>query len=232
MILPIMMLKNEEIWLREIIQPILNVFGVLIVGDTGSTDSTISILHEYPQVHLNFLDTLTPDKIGIYRYELSQAAKDLGASHAMMIDGDELYTTKALRYIKETGLPEGYDAGFTTGLEIHESMSGEFHILGKKCHWIRRNQLAVFSVDSLWKGSYPFESPDVFRPDSRNYYWKATGMRHSTHHYHLHQCTRSSKDEETYMRMQKRNLYSMQPNPEILPYSLWLKRKEDYEDEL
>lgn len=225
-IVPVVMIKNEELWIRKVLTSLTNVFPHVIVADTGSTDSTLEQVGMVPRVTLREFGELSPQDTGRCREWMQQEAKSsYGATHIFLVDGDELYPTKYLRFIADYPMPPNSLSGFTWGIECTELPNGECWLFSVGC-----NRQAMISVDSKWKGEYPFESPDTYVPgDPTNYYWKSPDP--SYHFYHLHQMLRSSRDEDVYLRRQKRFQFSMKDHPEIKPTTLWLKSREDYVDE-
>jgi hypothetical protein len=160
----------------------------------------------------------------------AEAKEKFCATHVFMADGDELYPTKYLQFIVDNPMPEAAMGGFTYGVECTELENGECWLLGNSGGLVGVSRHAVFSVDSKWRGVYPFESPDTFiAGHPKNYYWKSIDP--SYHFYHVHQMRRSSHDEDVYLRKQKQFQFSMQDHPEIRPVSLWLKHESEYQDE-
>jgi len=230
-VIPIVLCKNEEIWIERVLTPLIRVFGNAIVADTGSTDSTREQIAKVPGVTLMTYDNLSPEEVGQCRGWMQAKARELfGATHAMLVDADELYPTKYLQFIHDHPMPENAMSGFTYGIECTELPNGECWMLGTEHGLTGVSRQAVFSVESKWRGTYPFESPDTFVAGyPTNYYWQSLDPSH--HFYHLHQMHRSSRDEDVHLRKQKQYQFSMQEHPEIKPHTLWLKSGEDYQDD-
>jgi len=232
LIVPIVLCKNEEYWIQRVLTSLSNVFTRVIVADTGSTDSTLEQIAKVKNIHLMSYGNLSPHDLGLCRGWMQAEAKEkFGASHVFLCDADELYPTKYLQFIKDNPMPENALSGFTYGVECTGLESGECWLLGwADSQLVGVSRQAVFSVDSKWSGTYPFESPDTFKAgDPTNYYWQSVDP--SYHFYHLHQMCRSSKDEEVYLRKQKQYQFSMIEHPEITPAHFWLKSREEYADE-
>lgn len=229
--IPIVLCKNEELWITKVLSALTAVFPHVIVADTGSTDSTLAEIAKAPNVLLMKYDNLTPDEVGQCRGWMGREAKEkFGAEWVFLVDADELYPTKYLRFIRDNPMPDNSLSGFTYGIECTELDNGECWMLGTAGHLVGVSRQAIFSVDSVWHGTYPFESPNTFKAgDPRNYYWAHKDP--SYHFYHLHQMHRSSRDEDVYMRMQKKYQFSCILHPEIQPMEFWLKSREDYRDE-
>ena len=230
-IVPITMVKNEEIWIERVVTPLVKVFGHAIVADTGSTDNTRDIVANIPNVHLMTYDNLPPEEIGLCRGWMQKEAKELyGATHVFLVDGDELYTSKYLQYIYDNPMPENAMGGFTYGIECTELDNGECWLLGLNGNLVGVSRHAIFSVDSKWRGVHPFESPDSFvAGDPTNHYWKSVNPEH--HFFHIHQMKRSHKDEDVMLRMGKKYKFSLRDAPEIIPHTFWLKSEKEYKDD-
>jgi glycosyltransferase involved in cell wall biosynthesis len=225
-VIPILLVKNEEVWIERVLTPFANIFPHVIVSDTGSTDSTIKQIEKVKNIHLMTYGNLSPEEVGLCRgWMQAEAQEKFGATHVFMVDGDELYPTKYVKFLHDNPMPEDAMGGFTYGVECTEFENGECWLYG-----VGVSRHAVFSVDSKWRGTYPFESPDTFiAGHPTNYYWQS--LDPSYHFYHVHQMRRSSRDEDVYLRKQKQFQFSMQDHPEIRPVSLWLKHESEYQDE-
>lgn len=230
-IVPMVLVKNEELWIGKVLASLSKVFPHVIVADTGSTDSTREQVAKVPNVKLMTYENLTPQQVGKCReWMQEEAKKSFGATHVMLVDGDELYPLKYLRYILDNPMPENAMSGFTYGIECTELQNGECWFLGRQGGIVGVNRQAIFSVDSKWSGDYPFESPDSYvAGDPSNHYFPALEPGH--HFYHLHQMQRSTKDSDVYLRVQKRYQFSMAEHPDIVPMIKWLNRREEYADE-
>jgi len=230
-IVPVLLVKNEEVWIRHIVTALANVFPHIIVSDTGSIDATIEEVSQIPQVSLFKFNDLSPHKLtGCRQFMQDEAKRSFGASHIFLVDGDELYPTKYLRYIADNPMPEDALSGFTTGIEVGELENGELWFYGHQGELVKFNRQTIIPVTSRWKGDYPFESPDSHIPGHpRNHYFLTPAGLHGF--YHLHHTKRSQHDREVYLRDHKKNQFSMRDAPEIVPEKFWLKSRSDYRDE-
>lgn len=236
-IIPVLLVKNEELWIERVLTPLVNVFPHVIISDTGSTDNTVGIIHDMRDRGANILlveyPNRTPAQLSQCRQDMQDQARDLyDATHIFLVDGDELYPEKYLKFIQDFPMPEDALSGFTWGKEIRELPNGELWYLRLKgtTEDIGLNRQAIISVDSKWRGDYPFESPNTYVPgDPTNYYWKSPDS--SYHFFHLHQTTRSLRDDDVYIRTQKRNQLSMRDTPDVEPGRLWINSREEYVDE-
>lgn len=245
-IVPALLVKNEEIWIYRVLSALANVYPHIIVCETGSTDSTVAEIEKVPNVTMISFAELS-EKYQIYcRTHLAQmwdwktspqfltwcrqymqdvAKTQFNATHIHLVDGDELYPTKYLRFIADNPMPDNAISGFTSGIECGELENGELWFYNAGL-----NRQAIIPVDSRWKGEYPFESPDSYVPGhpTNHYFPIPVGLQGF---YHLHHTRRSSLDADVYLRMQKRDQFSMQDAPTIVPESLWLMSQKDYIDE-
>jgi len=231
LIIPVLLVKNEEVWIRRILTALANVFPNIIVSDTGSTDSTFNEILQVPNVLLFKFPNQSPKELSGCRQFMQDEAKRLyGASHILLVDGDELYPTRYLRYIADNPMPTDALSGFTSGIECGELENGEIWFYGNAGSLVGLNRQAIIPVDSHWKGEYPFESPDCYEPGSpRNHYFPIPAGLHGF--YHLHHTRRSRKDGDVYLRVEKKEQFSMRHAPELVPHEFWLKSQEDYVDE-
>jgi glycosyltransferase involved in cell wall biosynthesis len=234
-VIPVMLCRNEEVWIRRVLSALTAVFPHVVVADTGSTDNTISEIEQVAGVHLMRFGNLSPKDIGLCRGWMQASAKDLfGATHVMLVDADELYPISYLRYIHDHSMPENALSGFTSGVEVTELENGELWFLGDSKNSnaiVGLNRQAIFSVDAKWHGEYPFESPDCYVPsDPSNFYFAAPGRIREFRFFHLHQTTRSRHDDVVYMRRQKKYQFGLRDAPWIVPSEFWLKSEKDYQD--
>lgn len=224
-VLPIVMIKNEEIWIERVLTSLSRVFNNVIVADTGSTDTTIEQVMKVKNITLIKYNDASPEQVGLIRGDMQMVAKGMGASHVMLVDGDELYPTKYLKYIYNNPMPETSPCGFTDGVECGELSTGE--LIQYSAH---KSRDAIFSIDSKWKGIYPFEGHSAFNQNmALNHYWPSLEPAH--HFFHLHGCRRSTKDKEVHVRLQKKHQFNMREESSALSYTIWLNSEKDYKDE-
>jgi len=230
-IVPVMLVKNEEVWIGRILAALARVFPEIIVYDTGSGDRTIEEVLKVQQVTLFQKDIRSPEDLTECRQFMQDQAKDLfNASHIFLVDGDELYPVKYLRYIADNPMPDNSPSGFTSGIECGELENGELWFYGNAGTPVGLNRQAIIPVESKWKGEYPFESPDCYIPGSPlNHYFPIPDGCHGF--YHLHHTRRSRLDAAVYLRAQKKDQFSMRAAPELIPHEFWLKSQEEYRDE-
>lgn len=200
---PVVLVKNEEIWIGRVLKPLLSQFGIAIVGDTGSTDSTRDEVASLPGVELIEFGPLDMKALGQARRELGRRAIELGCEWIMQVDGDELYHPQALALIAEHPVPEGGKLGFTTMITLDPDPDGSVWLLEDVFA-----RAAIMPADVGWAGEYPFEAPVVFgRQEGFFYYPVPEGLR--WHALHLHRFQRSPHDDAVIYRQQKQHQFAM-----------------------
>jgi hypothetical protein len=212
-VLPVVMCRNEERWIEHVLRPLWMVFGVAIVGDTGSNDGTLPILRRLQnegRIALTEYGLLAPAALGQLRKELAQQAVARGAAAALLVDGDEVYSAEALQMVADEGLPAGCTLSFTTGVLVDEDADGGFYELTPPVGNL--NRTAIFLPTDRWQGEYPFESMAAHADNQPHHYHAAPdGFRY--HYIHLHRCRRSTKDADVPLRVENRKRYCMQEIP-------------------
>jgi hypothetical protein len=58
------MVRNEETYIERVLAPLAEVFGQVVLGDTGSTDRTAEIARSVPGVEVLELGPMTPAQLG------------------------------------------------------------------------------------------------------------------------------------------------------------------------
>lgn len=202
-VLPVVMVRNEERFIAQVLRPLVAVFGTAIVADTGSTDETVTLARA---VGATVYEVGRQDLPGLTqtRKRLGQEVWRRGVPWQFLVDGDELYAESALRQIAQVTLPAGTSCAFTSMLSLDEDLDGAV--------WELQDQFsrcAIFPADAKWGGTYPFDSPDAFsRPQGFFYYDAPAGLRY--HGVHLHRLRRSRRDDEVALRVAKQKQFCLQ----------------------
>jgi glycosyltransferase involved in cell wall biosynthesis len=202
-IIPIVMVKNEARFIQAVLQPLVDVFGVAVVGDTGSTDDTQRLVAEIPGADLLKLGSLTPAQLGAARNTLADWAALLGADWVMQVDGDELYSRSALRAIKEAPIPAGKTLGFTSLVSLDEDETGVWDLDDTF------SRAAIYPATMKQIGTYPFEAPEAWHQGAPAYFYYELPVGVKQHGVHLHRLVRSIDDAEVYRRLEKQKQFAM-----------------------
>ena len=210
--IPVTMVKNEELVMRAILKPLVEVFPLVVVGDTGSTDRTVEICKEHPSVKVVEYGPLTMDKVGKVRQWLAGYVKKAGYQYAWMVDGDELYHAEAMEFILKQGPIAGMTMGFTQFVSVDVDDNGKFWLMGDVY-----SRTSIYHVDDRWSGVYPFESPACMAENGGRwkYYPIDNPSERNWHGYHLHRLVRSPLDGDVHLRVQKRYQFCMRDNDNV-----------------
>lgn len=201
--IPVVLCRNEERFIAQVLTPLVAVFGYALVGDTGSDDGTLPILREWAaagKIGLTEYGVLDMAGVGQVRPQLGQQALALGARFMFLCDCDEIYNMRALYDIAHTVMPDAKYLGFTLGGGIEE-VGERWYDLGAPLCLFHRT--AVIRNVDVWTGAYPFEGPSDFNNSAKFFYFPATpGLRYQF--LHVHRLWRSSRDDAVPWRTQKR----------------------------
>ncbi len=75
------------------------------------------------------------------------------------------------------------------------------------------SRLALFPLTDDWIGEYPFEAPASWRDETSYFYYPIADD--AIHAVHLHRLQRSPRDDETYLRNQKRFQFAMRERHDV-----------------
>lgn len=202
---PILMVKNEEHYIAQVLRPLAQVFAAIIVGDTGSTDRTVEVATAaVPGIHLLRMGPKTPKELGQVRKYLQAVGFGLGFDWAFLVDGDELYHPDACRIVQTAIVPPGKRTGFTSHVSIERAADGTYWQMADR---FSRN--CLWPITDNWRGEYPFESPDSWNMGADGYFYLPTPPGLEQHALHLHRLQRSPQDADVYQRQAKQFQYSM-----------------------
>jgi hypothetical protein len=204
-ITPALMIANEEYWIHYVLRDLLKMFGKAVVLDTGSIDSTKSIVTNTVRAVGGTVTLLAanygtnPVLIGEGRNVLRRA---VGTHWMLLVDGDEIWRTEQLQRMLEFEVPDDTKVVMFGGKQVQE-VDGQL--------LLRTNDVA--SVDRLFapgvqwtKKDYPFEGyglHDKMLPGGVVKYLPANEV----FEYHMRHTKRSSVDSMTYFRDRKRGYF-------------------------
>ena len=222
-IVPALMIRNEEYYIREVITPLVDIFGRVLVCDTGSEDRTLSILASIPNVMVVQFGKQSPRGLTEVRRDMMRLCANIGASHVLLVDGDELYSRDALRLIRDYLIPADGVTGFTAMLTLDPDESGNLWEMNDPF-----TRHCLLPVDDIWNGEYPYDVPSSYADPSGYFYYPhfPNGRYHAVH---LHRLQRSSLDANTILRREKQFQFGLQNLPNIvktIPYSYPLHKEE------
>ena len=205
-IVPVLMVRNEERFIADVLWPLVTVFGQVEVADTGSDDATVDIIRQIPGVNLAFHGLCSPDELTEVRRELGRRTQAAGADWQMLVDGDELYCVSTLRALvaEITAWPAHVTTGFTTMLTLDQDEQGAYWELNDLF-----NRQCILRPTEAWKGTYPFDTPHSFDEPS-GFAYLSPPAPYRYHALHLHRLVRSSADDTVYLRTFKQRRFSMQ----------------------
>ncbi len=195
-----LMIRDEEYWIGYILSTLTRHLSNVFVFDTGSTDSTLSIVKSFPNVTLVEKGELNPKELCECRNEMMAMTQ---TPWVLQVDGDEFYPAKAVRALLKCEMPIGKKVGFTRFLDV--GYDGEnFREYSPFSRVAILAQEARF-YDNVAGRGYPWEMPDSFFDKSLYHYFpdEITG-------FHLHHLARSSRDQDVYLREDKKDQFSMQ----------------------
>ena len=222
MIIPAMMIRNEEYYIREVVQPLVDVFGWVVVCDTGSEDRTLAILDSIPGAIVTQFGKCTPKELTDVRGEMMWIARQHKADHVLLVDGDELYSREALTLIRDYPIPAGKVTGFTTMLTLDPDENENLWEMNDPF-----TRHCLLPANDIWGGEYPYDVPASYaNPEGYFYYPHFTNGRY--HAVHLHRLQRSSLDANTLLRREKQFQFGLQNLPNItktIPYSYPLTKE-------
>lgn len=212
---PIVMVRNESFYIRQILQPLVDVFGIALVGDTGSTDDTPAIAESVAGVVVTRYGEQDHRALPQVRKRLCEQGQAWGYEWALMVDGDELYHPDALRLLRDAEMPPGKRAGFVPMRSIDMDEHGQLWELDDLF-----SRLAIHPITDRHSGEYPFESPESFGNPAWYHYFPDLGRAGTgacpydgpalgQYGLHLHRLQRSPSDGVVFMRVQKQFQFSL-----------------------
>ena len=195
-----LMIRDEENWLGYILSTLTKFLPNVLVFDTGSTDSTIEIIKEFPSVKLVKKGELSPMGLMECRNEMMEMTE---TPWVWQVDGDEFYPEKSIRALLKCEMPVDKRVGFTYFYDV--GWDGKDFRAYLPFHRVAILDREARYRDDVVKQGYPFETPSTFQDWSLFYHLPLDVMG-----YHLHHLERSSKDSEVYLRQDKRHKFSLQ----------------------
>jgi len=194
---PSVMIANEEYFIYYILRDMAEFFPILVY-DTGSTDNTCDIIRTcFPDVELVEVGPKDRNELGKLREEMF----DKTGYPTMKLDGDEFYPYDTAKFFKEFEMPEGKTVGFTHTRTIGVRPNGTLYEREGK------STDCVFAERVTWFGNYPHEGHSLFHTFREGGHKSIYYDGHKYWGLHLHHLVRSSKDNETLWRAEKKEIY-------------------------
>lgn len=214
-IIPTVMVKNEAYFIAAVLRPLKTVFGVVLVGDTGSTDATVTIaraagaeVHEFgPQ---------TPGGLTDVRRQLGDLAAAHGAAYQLQVDGDEIYRADTLAVVRDMEPPMPFCVGFTTMRSLDGDTADDVWELADTFQ-----RAALLPASCAWSGAYPYDVPAPY-DHAGNFFYYAVPAPYRFHAVHVHRLVRSPDDAAVMLREAKRQQFSLRDAtvPRVQPFDL------------
>lgn len=179
-----MIVKNEDRFIWYAIASVIPYVDKFIIYDTGSTDNTVSIIRSFHDSKIVFkqFQIKNAGEIALLRDRQIKESKD---GWFWIVDGDEIYSNKLCREVREIIKNEGNKLeGIIVGrydllgdiYHYQDESVGVYEMLGRKGHLVLR-LINSKKIDGLHvAGNYPneeyfdqknvdliFHSPDLFR---------------------------------------------------------------------
>lgn len=156
------LVRNEENFIWFAIMSILDMVDRIIVWDTGSSDSTVSIIKTINSPKIEFAQKGEQDSSGIANLR-QQMIKQTDSEWIMILDGDEIWWENSLHLIKQSLENAKFDiivspVYMLVGDIFHyqEEKAGKYKIGNKEGHY---NIRFIRNMENLHiEGYYPDES--------------------------------------------------------------------------
>lgn len=193
--------KNEEQYIEYALRSVLDIAEKIFVFDTGSTDTTVSILHALQKEYPTVLTIEQKGDAGKGRHTdlRNEMIKRTTTDWFMILDGDEIWSeagTKELVSLLQNEEQICLIAPFylCVGDMHHTSKKGMYRIQGKQMHATPR----VFRKQQgmHWSGDYDSDVVVNAQGDAIGELSDAHIMKYGF--WHVSHLVRSSKDSETY----------------------------------
>jgi glycosyltransferase involved in cell wall biosynthesis len=221
-VVPLILVCNEEYWLPYVLESIKGKFGRYIIYDVGSVDTTRQIISWFidsspkeVDIHYRKLPMCEPVVQGTFRNAMIAEAR---SEWYMLVDGDEIYTPNSLHALidemdnmKEWYISKNRSYGVVRRVEITEDLSNSY---GQDLHVSHHR---IYHRKMTWVGTHPGEAP-LITQNRRNEHWFSKKVIC----YHMHNCSRSTKDEEVPSRIKRRSQGTYHPG-EVAPMNLLAK---------
>lgn len=218
---PAIFLKNEVYWVYYVVRDLLNVFGRLVVLDTGSIDGTKDLIQRTAQ-EIGSQLMLTQVEYGHNAYSIGNAPnllREMVATEWMFLcGGDEIWLRPQLMALLESDIPEGCTVGMVRGRNV-EAVEGQL---------VERDSFSadrLFNPNTVWvRCKYPFEDHGLNGKLHAGQVHYLNG--NDVYFWHVRHLRRSPMDGDTYHRFKKRGYFPYTGPKEPIPPD-WLGEVRD-----
>ena len=202
LITPALHVCNEEYWIYYVLRGLFEVFGKVVLFDTGSTDRTVEIAQYAADKYHGEIDWVREDLRGD-PHAIGQCPTRLRervtSPWMFLVDGDEIWEESQL--IALVRAVEALDSS-----QIQVGLVGGRNVCYREGRLMMRDKFSadrVFNPEVRWdvRSDYPFQShgleqriaagKGVYLNNDEIYYW------------HVRHLQRSSRDHEAYFRVEK-----------------------------
>ncbi len=209
--------KNEENFIKFSIESVINFVDILIVFDTGSTDSTVDIVKELSVKYhgkIIFEEKGPQDKKNHTNLR-QEMLERTNTDWFMMLDGDEVWTDRGMQEAIRK-MNSGEAAWLVSPYYLcvgdirHKYYKNSYNEFYKKNSWFFTPRF-IKNIEGLkWKGDY--ESDTLYKNNSEPLYTSDNIVFLENSFWHLTHLKRSSRDDDTFTsgidktRLSKRRL--------------------------
>lgn len=218
-VVPCVLVKNDEYWLPYVLESVAGIFPKMVIYDVGSEDGTKDILrwyidkeYENTEFIVRFLPDCPPTVQGTFRNAMIAETQ---ADWYLILDGDEIYSqddalmlnTLPLRMMSQSyRLNRNKIYGVFNRVEMSEDL--------KKRYERERSHHRVYHRTAIWRGKHPGENPVIVQDEKTEVY-----MSSAIKVWHMHNCSRSSLDNEVPKRLERRSQATYHPG-ELVDFNL------------
>lgn len=203
-ITPCIFCKNEEYWIGYVLRDLLKVFPEVVLFDTGSADQTLNAAGIVEKA-------VSGGKLRVYQANYGDDSHRIGnapnilrgiasTKWMLLVGGDEVWLEEQLLELvrlMDTEAPDNMQVGMVLGKNvIHHA--GDWHVRDQF------NADRLFDQNVEWhRTNYPYEDHGLY--DKVN----EAGVVHyfNTWFWHARHLDRSSKDNETFYRVEKQDFF-------------------------
>jgi glycosyltransferase involved in cell wall biosynthesis len=210
------LIKNEENYIKYALESVLPYVDKVLIFDTGSTDSTVSMIQDlisnHPQkekIQLVEKKMIDPNKHTEYRNEMIDKTT---TDWYMVLDGDEVWPEQQIQFLLEQDLPAAEKIErkcimvyyhLAAGDLYHYTESGQFTTT-----WGLHGHLTFRCFKNTqgirWQGEYNHDL--LVYEDGTEVIVQDNVLASSAYYWHLSKLPRSSKDKDVFAREKKSKL--------------------------